>query len=249
MYEIEDNPAMKNEKVEMMCDTKMCDCMNPAIESLSKSFNLLVVGRPGSGKTNFVVNLLKTGKYNEERRGLRKMFENVVVCSPSIKSLKNNVFNTIDESKLFEEFNMEFINFVKEFTDIESDEGNNTLIICDDVGAQLRRRDAQVEKAFMSLAFNRRHRRLSIITSVQSYKNLPVPLRTSASHLVLFRPVNQKELISVWEEVLGPIERANLNKFIDWVFDKKHNFLFVDMSLLISSKFIFYKNWDKIISL
>ena len=50
MYEIEDNPAMKNEKVEMMCDTKMCDCMNPAIESLSKSFNLLVVGRPGSGK-------------------------------------------------------------------------------------------------------------------------------------------------------------------------------------------------------
>ena len=176
------------------------------------------------------------------------MFENVVVCSPSIKSLKNNVFNTIDESKLFEEFNMEFINFVKELTDIESDEGNNTLIICDDVGAQLRR-DAQVEKAFMSLAFNRRHRRLSIITSVQSYKNLPVPLRTSASHLVLFRPVNQKELISVWEEVLGPIERANLNKFIDWVFDKNHNFLFVDMSLLISSKFIFYKNWDKIISL
>ena len=53
----------------------------------------------------------------------------------------------------------------------------------------------------------------------------------------------------MWEEVLGPIERANLNKFIDWVFDKKHNFLFVDMSLLISSKFIFYKNWDKIISL
>ena len=30
-----------------MCDTKMCDCVNPAMESLPKSFNLLVVGRPG----------------------------------------------------------------------------------------------------------------------------------------------------------------------------------------------------------
>ena len=248
LYETEDNPSMRNEKVEMMCDSCMSDCMNPAIESLSRSFNLVVVGRPGSGKTNFVVNLLKTGKYDEERRGLRKMFENVVVCSPSISSLKKNIFSKIDEGKLFEEFDMNFIEFVKELTDIESEEGNNTLIICDDVGAQLRK-DARVEKAFLSLAFNRRHRRLSIITSVQSYKNLPVPLRTSASHLVLFRPVNQKELLSVWEEVLGPIDRKQLNQFIDWLFDKKHNFLFVDMSLLLSSKFIFYKNWNKIESL
>ena len=111
MYEIEDNPAMKNEKVEMVCDAKMCDHMNPAIESLSQSFNLLVVGRPGSSKINFVVNLLKTGKYNDERRVLRKMFENVVACSPT------------DESELFEEFDMEFVNFVKELTDIESDDG------------------------------------------------------------------------------------------------------------------------------
>ena len=104
----------------------------------------------------------------------------------------------------------------------------------------------QLKKHIMQLAFNRRHRRLSMITTVQSYKNLPVGLRTSASHLVLWRPVNQKELISVWEEVLGPIEKKDLNKFIDWVFDKKHNFLFVDMSLLFSSKFIFYKNWERI---
>ena len=62
--------------------------------------------------------------------------------------MKNNVFSSIDESKLFEEFNMEFISFVKELTDIESDEGNNTLIICDDVGPQLRR-DAQVEKKLL----------------------------------------------------------------------------------------------------
>jgi len=239
---------MENKKVDMLVDGLMVENMNPALQSLSRSFNMIVVGRPGSGKTNLVVNLLKSGAYDGERKGLRKMFHNIVVCSPSISSLKSNIFKKIDDEKLFEEFDMDFIDFVKELTDIEAEQGHSTLIICDDVGTQLRK-NAQVEKAFLQLAFNRRHRRLSMITSVQSYKNLPVGIRTSASHLALFRPVNQKELISVWEEVLGPIDRKDLNEFVDFIFDKKHAFLFVDMSLLFNSKFVFYKNWERIISM
>lgn len=245
MYDTEENAGMKNDKVDMMCDDDMCDCMNPAIDSLKRSFNMIVVGRPGSGKTNWLINLLKQGQYQDERKGLRKMFHNVVVCSPSISSLKKNVFSKIDDSQLFEEFDINFIQFVKELTEIEAENNHRTLVICDDVGTQLRK-DAQVEKAFLQMAFNRRHRRLSIITTVQSYKNLPVGLRTSASHLVLFRPTNQKELIAVWEEVLGPIPRQNLNSFIEWIFDVKHNFLWVDMSLISSPKFVFYKNWERI---
>lgn len=245
MYETEENPTMKNEKVEMMCDVCLDDQMNPALASLSKSFNLILVGRPGSGKTTFLVNLLSRGRYNNERRGLKKMFHNIVVCSPSIASLKNNIFKNLDESKMFEDFNMQFIEFVKELTEIEADKGYSTLVICDDVGAALRK-NPMVEKAYLQLAFNRRHRRLSLLTTVQSYKNLPVNLRTTASHLVLWRPVNQKELIAVWEEILGSIERQNLNAFIEWVFDRKHNFLFVDLSLMFSNKFIYYKNWEMI---
>ncbi len=247
-YQIEVNPTMKNKKVEMNCDELMCDCMNPSIESLAKSFNMILVGRPGSGKSNFIVNLLKGSKRDGERRGLKKMFHNIIVCSPSIASLKKNIFKNLDEEKMFEDFDMNFIEFVKDLTEIESEQGFNTLIICDDVGIQLRK-DARVEKAYLQLAFNRRHRKLSMITTVQSYKNLPVGLRTTASHLVLWRPVNQKELIAIWEEVLGPIERKELNNFIEFLFSKKHNFLFVDMSLLLSNKFVFYKNWNKILNI
>jgi len=245
MYETEANPTMRNKKVEMMCDVCLSDEMNPALASLAKSFNLILVGRPGSGKTTFLVNLLTRGRYHNERRGLKKMFHNIVVCSPSIASLKNNIFKNLDEGKMFEDFDMDFIEFVKELTEIEADKGYSTLVICDDVGAALRR-SPMVEKAYLQLAFNRRHRRLSLLTTVQSYKNLPVNLRTTASHLVLWRPVNQKELISVWEEILGSIERQNLNAFIEWVFDKKHNFLFVDLSLMFSNQFIYYKNWEMI---
>ena len=92
MYETEENVGMSNDKVDMMCDDDMCDCMNPAIDSLKRSFNMIVVGRPGSGKTNWLINLLKQGQYQDERKGLRKMFHNVVVCSPSISSLKKMCF-------------------------------------------------------------------------------------------------------------------------------------------------------------
>ncbi len=248
MYEIEKNPSMKCKKVDMVCDEKLCNDFNPSIESLNTSFNMILVGRPGSGKTNFMINLIKGSRKNGERKGLKKLFHNIIVCSPSIASLKNNIFKGIDESKMFEDFNLDFINFVQEITEIDSAAGLKTLVICDDVGTQLRK-DANVEKAYMQLAFNRRHRGLNLITTVQSYKNLPVGLRTSASHLVLFRPSNQKEVISVWEEVLGPIPKQELNRFFEWVFAKKYAFLFVDMSLTLSNKFIFYKNWERILNI
>ena len=94
MYEIEENVTMKNKRVEMNCDDLLCDCMNRSIQSLARSFNMVLVGRPGSGKTNFLINLLKNGQMDGERRGLKKMFHNIAVCSPSISSLKNNILRT-----------------------------------------------------------------------------------------------------------------------------------------------------------
>ena len=112
---------------------------------------MILVGRPGSGKTTFLVNLLSRGRYNNERRGLKKMFHNIVVCSPSIASLKNNIFKNLDDTKLFEDFNLEFIEFVKELTEIEADKGFSTLVICDDVGAALRK-NPMVEKGYLHLS-------------------------------------------------------------------------------------------------
>ena len=245
MYEVEENLDMKNKKVEMLVDLPMSQNMNPAIQSLSRSFCMLICGKSGSGKTNFLTNLLKTGVVNGQRKGLKKMFENIVVCSPSIASLKTNIFKNLDDSKMFTEFNEEFIDYLIDFCHEEKEEGNNTLVILDDVGSELRR-SAMVEKKFLQLIYNKRHLGLSIICTVQKYNNASVGVRTNMTHLVLFRPTNMKELQTVHEEVI-PIEKNKLNDFIDFVFDKKYNFLMVDMSLHLSPTFVFYKNFDKIL--
>jgi hypothetical protein len=44
----------------------------------------------------------------------------------------------------------------------------------------------------------------------------------------------------------GAIDKKQLLDFQKFVYDKKHNFLFVDMSLANSNKFLFYKNYDLI---
>jgi len=245
MYEVEENEDMRNNKVEMLVDLPMADNMNPAIESLSKSFCMLICGKSGSGKTNFLTNLLKTGVVKGQRKGLKKMFENIIVCSPSIASLKNNIFKNLSDEKMFTSFDEEFIDYLIEFCNAEKEEGNNTLVILDDVGSELRR-SAIVEKKFLQIIYNKRHLGLSIICTVQKYNNASVGVRTNMSHLVLFRPTNMKELLTIHEEVL-PIDKNKLNDFIEFVFDRKYNFLLVDMSLHQSAKFVFYKNYDRIL--
>ena len=146
---------------------------------------------------------------------------------------------------MFTEFNEEFIDYLIDFCHEEKEEGNNTLVILDDVGSELRR-SAMVEKKFLQLIYNKRHLGLSIICTVQKYNNASVGVRTNMTYLVLFRPTNMKELQTVHEEVI-PIEKNKLNDFIDFVFDKKYNFLMVDMSLHLSPTFVFYKNFDKIL--
>lgn len=245
MYEVEVNDDMKNSKVEMLVDRAMADNMNPAIESLSKSFCMLICGKSGSGKTNFLTNLLQTGVVNGQRRGLKKQFENIVVCSPSLASLKDNIFKNLDESKIFNSFDEEFIDYLIDFCHNEKAEGNNTLVILDDVGSELRR-SAMVEKKFLQLIYNKRHLGLSLICTVQKYNNASVGVRTNMTHLVLFRPTNMKELLTIHEEVL-PIHKKKINEFIEFVFDVKYNFLLVDMSLHLSPTFVFYRNFDRIL--
>ena len=82
--------------------------------------------------------------------------------------------------------------------------------------------------------------------SVQYYKNLPLPIRSALTHLVLFRPANKKELDHVSDELL-PIPKSQVNDLISFIYDAKHNFMYVDMSLRDSSKYEFCKNFDLIL--
>ena len=61
----------------------------------------------------------------------------------------------------------------------------------------------------------------------------------------MFRPTNNKEL----EALMGllPIPKNSFKDLIEFVFDKKYSFLFLDLSLKKSNTFRYFKNFDRIL--
>lgn len=242
MYEIEHNKDLEIKKVPMNVDNLLAeDLVSPLPE---KSFCMLICGPPGSGKSNLAINLLTRGKKNSKRRGYKKVFNHVFVVSPSLASMQEDVFKNHPEEKMAEQFNAEWMDAFEEHLHYASEQGETTICLMDDVAAELKR-SSDLQKRLARCVNNRRHKRLSLIIIAQYYIDIPKNIRSNCNYLALFRSVNKQQLEQVYQEVL-PFEKQELIPFTSWVWDTRFSFLFVDMSLSKSGKFLYYKNFDLI---
>jgi len=236
-----DNELIIN-SIETGVDGDLINNLHPAL--INKHNISVFVGKSKSGKSNLMVNLLSKGKKDGVRQSYKKVYHDIIIVSPSLKSFKNNIFEDIDEEKKFEVLNNDTLQFIDDFTSMNAEIDRNTLVVLDDVGSSLR---LPGNEKFLALQTQKhRHRRTSFFIIVQKYRDLPTTIRANLSALYLFRPISLKELDAIYEELL-PFNKKQLIPFINWVFDKKYNFLFIDMSLEKSNQPIYYKNFKKII--
>lgn len=240
-YTTEDNGnELMINSIETGVDGDLIQDLHPAL--INKSHIAVFVGKSKSGKSNLMVNLLSKGKKDGVRQSYKKVFHDIIIVSPSLKSFKNNIFEDIDEEKQFDKLNFDTLDFIDTFTEMNADLEKNTLVVLDDVGSSLR-----VNERFLGLQTQKhRHRRTTWFIVAQKYRDLPTSIRANLSALYLFRPISLKELDAIYEELL-PFNKKNLIQFINWVFDTKYNFLYIDMSLEKSSSPIYYKNFKRII--
>lgn len=237
------NTNLEVKKTKMTCDGSLAsDIPRPLPRH---SHTLLFVGHPGSGKTNLMVSILSQHKKNGRRCGMAKVYDHVIIVSPSLGTLKNNIFKDLDENKKWDEFNDEMLNFVIDFTDKAVEENETTLLILDDVTQQLKKSNA-LQKKLGYLLQNRRHRSLSVWCLIQRLIDAPTVLRESITHLILFRPINRREIELVSNEYL-PVQKNEIQNLLNFVYSEKYNFLLIDMSLRYDSNFLYYKNFDEIV--
>ena len=90
------------------------------------------------------------------------------------------------------------------------------------------------------LIFNRRHLKLNIIITSQSYVNLPLDIRKNISNLILFKP-SKKEFQLVFDELVET-KKELFQDVLKISYDDPHNFLFLN----VNSQRMF-KNWDELI--
>jgi hypothetical protein len=233
----------KNKKIDLKIPEFLCDSY--LSENLAKydmlnhmnNYNFTaMIGKPGSGKTSLLVSFLSgTGK----NKVLRKIYNNILVIMPSssIKSMKNNIFKKHDEDKMFNELDFDTINEIKNRLDEYTKENESTLIIMDDVGAELKNID--IQKILRQIIYNRRHLKCSIIMLCQSFLSIPREIRKLINNAIMFKPSKIE-----FENFIHELFEQKKDKIIDLLqlYKNKGDYLFLN----VESQRI-YKMFDEII--
>ena len=255
------NTQLSLDKISMDCDGVLSDELIEPLNSFRSGFNLLITGYSGSGKTSLLVNLLSKPKKNGVRQSFKNLFSNIVVVSPSLHTLKNNIFKGLAPEKQYNQFNEEMLNNFYDLLDkIKEDElaeaeredrrpePQYTLLILDDVSSSIRR-DKKLEQRFINLLQNRRHLGLggvSVISIVQSVVQVPPQHRNNLTHLITFKPKNSKEEERIYSEFVNQPNKFKTD-FFKYFFQDNYDFLLIDLTLRDSSDFKFYRKYNRVL--
>lgn len=190
-----------------------------------KSFSMIVVGAPGSGKTTLILSLIcKQGK------AFNRKFDRVFLWSPSLITMKDDPFELIPDDQKFTEVTAE--NLLEVLADIK-DSGEKILFIMDDVIADIRGKGkGEIENLLQKIFFNRRHLAgaggsVSIIATSQAWNKIDPKLRKTASQIIFYKNLHKKETESIFEELILVPKKEYID-VLRYVFKKKHDFLFID---------------------
>ena len=219
IQEIEPDKKIVLSKFKFSCDDPDLTIPDPLPNVLN--FFMLICGKPGSGKTTLILNLIsKRGKnYN-------KKFDRIYLFSPSLATMADNPFEELPDNQVFTELRVDDLE--NTLADINGS-GDKILFIMDDVVNDLKSGDTQTVVSRMLM--NRRHLAgaggsCSFIITTQVYNKIPAPIRKTASHIILYQTKNKKEIETIYDELII-IDKKDWFKVLNYCFDKKNNFIYV----------------------
>lgn len=223
---IRETPA--DEKIKISKFNFSCDDIDDSIpKPLPQILNffMLVCGRPGSGKTSLILNLIcKRGKM------FNKKFDKVYVFSPSLLTMKDEPFGELPEEQVHTDLTLE--NFNRALDEINGT-GEKILFILDDVVNDMKKNMA-IQTLLSKALMNRRHLAgaggsVSFIITTQVYNKIPAPIRKTASHIILYHTRNKKEIETIYDELIV-LPKDDFYEILKYCFDKRHNFIYIDIN-------------------
>ena len=223
---IRETPA--DEKIKISKFNFSCDDIDDTIpKPLPQILNffMLVCGRPGSGKTSLILNLVcKRGKM------FNKKFDKVFVFSPSLMTMKDEPFGELPEDQVHTDLSID--NFQTALDSI-ANTGEKILFILDDVVNDMKKNMA-IQTLLSKALMNRRHLAgaggsTSFIITTQVYNKIPAPIRKTASHIILYHTRNKKEIETIYDELIV-LPKDDFYEILKYCFDKRHNFIYIDIN-------------------
>lgn len=193
------------------------------------SFTILS-GRPGSGKTTALLNLLM------RRQHYGSKFDAVYIISPSFGSIDSDYLSSIPKDQIFYELNPKTLDTI--LTQIyDRHQGQKVLLVLDDVVNDLAHNATQ--RSLQKLLFNRRHLTskdpdakrggfVSVIMTTQVLNRIPLMLRKMANSVWLWPTRSQPEIRAIRDELV-PTGKDAFKSVLDSAWGDLHSPLIVDV--------------------
>ncbi len=186
-----------------------------------ESFVIGIIGKPGSGKSVLIQELL----LNDEL--LKEIFEYVLIFSPT----KFDYIETIENENWFKFFSLEilFQTVEKLITIIEKGKKKvKVLYIFDDFITSIK--SCKNSPDLLKFFYNRRHllpykSEISVIISTQRYVVIPINIRSLLSDLIFFR-LNDKDYKFIKEDSVGFLKIKQLNNEL---LINDHDFIYLSL--------------------
>ena len=202
----------------------ICDSIKPPLPN--KCFTALISARPNSGKSVLCESLIS--------KQYRRCFDSVIVCMPetSRSCFANSCLEHADPSKVFDELNEETVEEVYDLIVANRDAGDDedeeyySLLLLDDCQAALRNK--AVERRIRGILANYRHLNVVVLCCVQNYMSVSKQCRDLFRCLFQFATPSRLERQRIHDEWAGALDKNQFSELVNYVWDKKHNFLFVD---------------------
>eukprot|EP00729_Bicosta_minor_P005953 gene5953-18218_t len=197
---------------------------------------LVIIQAPvKSGKSNLIISML----YQDNL--MRGIFEDILYISPTVMNDETSwVVRKDDEIiKITENLNdMDLI--LESIVEIQKakpdDEREQQLVVLDDCLGLIK---TAGQSYFSTLCSKYRHWKITLWVTTQNFRAIPPTARYNASHYIIFKTNNRKELDKMTEELEGNFP------FFDVYAEATHeryNFLFLDMQSIKA-----YKNFNELL--
>ena len=220
--EIKNKNPIKFKKVRFNCDDPICEEMTKMTQwnHISKTNFSVFLGRPESGKTSLMTSIITN------KNLYRNKFDNILLIMPSQSrsSLQDELL--VDESKIFADLDDETIDNILEKIQEYSAQGENTLLILDDVASSLKS-SSYIQQKLAYIVYNMRHLKTSIFLLVQSFLTIPRNLRKNITNLIVFK-LSKLEMSSIGQEILE-LNNSEINQLMK-LYTEKYDYLCINVN-------------------
>ena len=203
-------------------------------------YRILIVGGPGTGKTNTLLNLINN-QQDIDKIYLHAKDPYEDKCQYLINKRESAGLKHFNDLKAFIEYSNDMHDVYKNIDNYNLNKENKILIVFDDMIADMIN-NKKLNSIVTELFIRGRKLNISLIFITQSYFKVPKDVRNNSTHFFIMKIPNKRELMQIVINHSSDIKTKDFIEIYRKCTDKLYSFLVIDTTLPSDNSLRFRKN-------